>query len=101
MSDKIDYDKAFEGCTSNLDAPLMGRIITPTCYQCENQVENKDPFKPNTCKVFGELPAKYAHDDKEECPHKVIAKKFSWPLTEEQRKQQNDGKNESKNNKKE
>ena len=86
MSDKIDYDKAFEGCTSNLDAPLMGRIITPTCYQCENQVENKDPFKPNTCKVFGELPAKYAHDDKEECPHKVIAKKFTWPLTEEQRK---------------
>lgn len=86
MNDKIDYDKAFEGCTSNLDAPLMGRIITPTCYQCENQVEDKDPFKPNTCKVFGKLPEKYAYDDKEECPHKVIAKKFSWPLTEEQRK---------------
>lgn len=60
----------FEGCHSNQETPLSGRIITPTCYKCKNLVWPEDPFLDCTCKVYGKLPEKYWGDDKENCPHK-------------------------------
>lgn len=67
---KKEIQKMFEGCHSNLETPLMGTVITPICHQCKNLVWPDDPFRKCTCKVFGELPAKYWSDDKELCPHK-------------------------------
>lgn len=70
MDKKIDYNKAFEGCSSHLEAPLMAEVIKPTCYQCKNLVWPENPFHPNTCKIFGEIPSKYWQDNTEKCPHK-------------------------------
>lgn len=68
---KKEIEKLFENCHSNLETPLIGRVVTPTCYHCKNMIWPDDPFKDRTCKVFGTLPYKYAHDDKEACPHKI------------------------------
>lgn len=80
-----EIDELFSKSRSNQEAPLIGRVYTPICYHCENLVVPDDPFKNCTCKVFGNPPDKYRHDDKGECPHKVIAQESKGILTEEQR----------------
>lgn len=66
-----EVNKMFNDCHSNLETPLMGRVYTPICYHCKNLVFPDNPFENCTCKVFGNPPDKYRHDDKEMCPHKI------------------------------
>ena len=66
-----EIDELFDKSHSNQEDPLIGRVYTPICYHCKNLVLPDDPFKNCTCKVFGNPPDKYRHDDKEMCPHKI------------------------------
>lgn len=66
-----EVDKLFEGCHSNLDTPLFGRVYTPTCKGCKNLIWPKNYWLDPTCKVFGELPDEYWNDDKNICPHRI------------------------------
>lgn len=67
---EVDYEAFFQGCHSNIEAPLIGRIYKPVCYGCKNLVWPENPFHPNTCKVFGKLPDEYWNSEEGKCPHK-------------------------------
>lgn len=67
--DKVN--RLFDECHSNQETPLTGRVYTPICYHCKNIGFPNNPFNDCTCKVFGNPPDKYRHDDKEMCPYKI------------------------------
>ena len=72
---KEEIDKLFEGCHSNLEAPLIGRIGDPICRTCKNLTYPENPFNPLQCSVYGEPPDDIFFSEQAHCEHYIAKKK--------------------------
>ena len=62
-----EYIRLCDEAHSNLEAPLIGGVITaPICKSCEN-ADYTDGWSPK-CAVYGEMPKKYMWADEFDCP---------------------------------
>lgn len=59
-----DCDKA----KSNLEAPLLGKVLTPICKSCENADYHYGTWEEPECTVYGDMPKKYRNADDYNCP---------------------------------
>ena len=69
-----EVDKLFEGCHSNLDTPLFGRVFTPPCKDCKNlHWPSNYYYDDPKCEVLGRYPKEYWGPDVV-CPYRVPKK---------------------------
>lgn len=62
-------NELFDKAKSNIEAPLIGGIYTPVCMSCLNHVDRENPWKKDSCKVYGEIPKEYSFAESADCPH--------------------------------
>lgn len=61
-----EYRRDCDKAKSNLEAPLLGRVLTPICISCVHSDFHTDPWKPK-CAKYGEMPLKYRRADDYDC----------------------------------
>ena len=68
-----EVDKLFEGCHSNLEAPIIGEIYTPICKNCKNLIRVNGGWSLPVCQELGRFPREYWEPDVV-CPYRVPKK---------------------------
>lgn len=63
-----DYVEACDKAKSNLEAPLLGCILTPLCASCVNIDMKYGTFDKPVCDIYGENPL-YMDCHHFDCPH--------------------------------
>lgn len=61
-------NELFDNAKSHLEAPLIGSFYVHVCFSCVNRIESDNPWKKDTCKVYGEIPKIYAFGKSADCP---------------------------------
>ncbi len=65
-----EYRKECDKAKSNLEAPLLGRVITPLCISCTHIDMKYGTWDEPVCDIFGEKPL-YLDGHHFDCPHYV------------------------------
>ena len=66
-----EYRRDCDKAKSNLEAPLLGRVLTPICKSCKNADYHYGTWDDPECAVYGEMPLKYRRADDYDCPNYV------------------------------
>lgn len=71
FSDEImkQYRNDCNKAKSNLEAPLLGKVLTPICKSCKNADYHYGTWDEPECLIYGEMPKKYFAADSYDCPH--------------------------------
>ena len=64
-----EYAKACDNAHSHLEAPLIGRVLTPICKSCVNADYHYGTWDEPECSVFKTMPTEYRRAKKYDCPH--------------------------------
>lgn len=63
-----EYVRLCDEAHSNLEAPLLGEVLTPICTSCIYADYHYGTWDEPECAIYGEMPAQYRNADKYDCP---------------------------------
>lgn len=63
-----EYVRLCDEAHSNLEAPLLGEVLTPICTSCIHADYHYGTWDDPECEIYGEMPAQYRNAKKYDCP---------------------------------